>query len=75
MPPGAGSSSFPIPNIVQARGVFFFFFVKKGSEHISFCKLQLCGMKATIHNTYPMFLAKYLVDQIWPVGHNLLTVG
>ena len=56
MPPGALSSSFPIPNIVQTRGRFFF--VKKGSEYVSFCKPQLCGVKATIHNTYPVFLAK-----------------
>lgn len=61
MPLGARSSSFPIPNIVQTRGWFsFFFFVKKGSEYISFCKPQLCGVKTTIHNTYPMFLAKIL---------------
>ena len=64
MPPDTGSSSFPSPDIVQTRGwhldVGLFFFVKKGSKYFSFCKPQLCDVKATIHNTYTMFLAKIL---------------
>ena len=62
--PDAGSSSVSSPDIVQTRGwqleVGLGVFVKKGSEYFSFCKPQLCGVKATIHSTYTMFLAKIL---------------
>ena len=62
MLPDAGSSSFSSP--VQTRGwqleVGLGVLVKKGSEYFSFCKPQLCGVKATIHSTYTMFLAKIL---------------
>ena len=64
MLPDAGSSSVSSPDIVQTRGwqleVGLGVFVKKGSEYFSFCKPQLCGVKATIHSTYTMFLAKIL---------------
>ena len=60
MLPDAGSSSFPSPDVVQTRGWFGVFFIKKGSEYFSFCKPQLCGVKAAIHSTYTMFLAKIL---------------
>ena len=46
------------PSLILFKLEVGFFFVKKGSEYVSFCKPQLCGVKATIHNTYPVFLAK-----------------